>query len=243
MKGLKYTRSMTLLVIIGLSIILTSCDEIFDCEVGRGPTETRVLNLSQIKSFELNGSADVYISQGADQEVVVEGQENILDLLELDVDNGHWEIDFRDCIRRSDDLRFYITLPEYQFIALSGSGNIYSENIIEAAHLKIELDGSGRIMLDVDTDNLEAEITGSGDINLDGYTKNSNFEIIGSGSIKALDLLTEVCEAEIAGSGNIQVNVIESLEANISGSGNIRYKGNPSVSQSINGSGKLIRID
>ena len=228
------------IVLIIVSLLLVSCDEALDCEDGMGPVVTRTLSLDNFHSFELQGSSQVILTQGSPQEVKVEGQANIIDLIELDVQSGVWEIEYMECVRNVDDLKIYITIPEVRNISLSGSGNITTQNIIDSEELEIFIFGSGNIDANIDAGNLNARITGSGNINLAGEAGNSDMTISGSGNIRSFDLLSSVCDVTISGSGDARVFCEDELNVTISGSGNVRYKGTPVIDVNISGSGSLI---
>jgi len=105
--------SKFLMVVAMLPFGLTSCYFDFDddgrspnfsnnCEEGFGSTITEELSLTDFTGIELSIDAQVYISQGNDVEVLVKGQENIVDELETRVRNDVWEIEFDDCVEDSD---------------------------------------------------------------------------------------------------------------------------------------------
>ena len=77
-----------------LPLVLVSCDEdILPGISGEGEIVTRNLMLDEFTGFSNTIAADVFISQGETQEVIIEAQENIIDNIELDrVDNGFWTI-------------------------------------------------------------------------------------------------------------------------------------------------------
>jgi hypothetical protein len=236
-------NKFNLFFLLSLIIVLGSCCETWDCERGRGASVTREIYLQPFNSFDLNGSGDVYLYKGEEQRVVVEGQENILDLLEERVDNDHWEINFRECINNHDKLVFHITLPEIRFASISGSGKIVSLDTLSGTEMTFNMYGSGDINVKVDANLVRAAISGSGNILMGGVANEGELRISGSGNVKAFDLKTRVARAIISGSGNIEVFAENDLVATISGSGNIRYKGSPSVDSNISGSGTVRKVN
>ncbi|MBI5917133.1 MAG: DUF2807 domain-containing protein [Bacteroidetes bacterium] len=94
----------------------TSCDfddegPFWDCEKGEGPEVEKLLDLPDFTGVKLNCEAKVFITQGSDFEVVAVGEGNVIEELELDVDNGTWDIEFDDCVK-DYDLEIYITMPK-----------------------------------------------------------------------------------------------------------------------------------
>ncbi len=232
------------IVLLALSILGSGCcfddnDGIFNCEKGQGRTVERELNLPNFDGVELAISADVFITQGPEQEVVVKGQENIIDMLERDVRHGVWEIEFDGCVRDYNSLEVYITMPVIAELAISGSGDIIGENVFEVGDIKLDISGSGNMDLGLLADDIDARISGSGNIRLEGEADRFDIGISGSGDIDAFPLQVNRADIHISGSGDVEVFVIDHLNVNISGSGDVLYKGDPILDVSISGSGEV----
>lgn len=129
-------------------------------------------------------------------------------------------------------------------IVLAGSGEIRSSHRIDAGSLKIELSGSGDIVLtDILCRHLTGNLTGSGDIRLKGQAEEGAYQLTGSGDIKAFDCLVGKLACHITGSGDIRAHATNKLINSITGSGDIVYKGTPRIDCSITGSGKIRSLD
>ena len=239
---MKTLKNNVLVFLLSSLFILPAChdDDLFGIR-GEGPTVSEERELSQFDRIELEVDADVILKQGEDQEVVVEAQGNILSVLETDVKNGKLEIDFgRHHVRRHNDIKIYITVPDITSLKVAGSGSIRSSEDFEVYDLDLKISGSGKIDLGVTGANsIDTDISGSGDLYLNGDVIRHQANISGSGKIKAYDLVTKNADIEISGSGNSEVYVTDRLKAKISGSGKIRYKGSPAVEVNVSGSGKV----
>jgi len=213
------------------------------CEEGEGGTITEELFLDNFTGIKLTTDAQVYLSQGDELEVLVKGQENIIDELETSVRNDVWEIEFDDCIEDSDVLRIYITAPNFDYIANRGSGKIRSEDILKADILDIDNNGSGAIILSVEADQINGRNSGSGTVELEGVAATFDYEIDGSGDVNAFDLLVRDAQLKIDGSGDFQVQVSDFLGVDIDGSGDVYYKGDPDMNVKTSGSGKVFNAN
>lgn len=233
------TNMKNLLTALIIILAFTACDDPWDCTRGDGPIVARELNLEEIDGIELSGSDRVFLSIGEEQEVIVEGQQNIINELNTNVRNGFWDIRFRNCVKNNRGLEFYITVREINEVNLSGSGEIILEDPIETEQLEIRLAGSGEIQGAVDVSTLDIDITGSGTIELSGRASDAWLKIAGSGELDAYDLLADNYDIQINGSGNAEVYVQDNLKVDISGSGSVNYKGSPSIDSKISGSGKV----
>lgn len=241
MKNLKFLFALTLLS----SIILSGCFDDdnhnpFGCLSADGPISTSTLNLSDFTGIKLAMSAQVVLTQGDEQMVVVEGKSDIIDELDLDIHNGVWTIKTDRCIRDVDDLTFFITLPVLHEVSITGSGEVRSDNLFVENDVEFNISGSGEIDMAIEADDLDLTISGSGKIKLEGFADEIDANISGSGDIRAFNLPVRVCDINIAGSGDAEVTVNEVLDVNIAGSGDVYFKGDPLLDISITGSGNVI---
>ncbi|MEK7253122.1 MAG: head GIN domain-containing protein [Bacteroidota bacterium] len=208
---------------------------------GQGPKVTKTLDLSAFESVGLSISADVYLRQGSTQSVKIEAQQNIIDNLVKNVENGKWKIKFDKNVREQEGVKIWITVPTLKDVAVSGSGDIIGESPFKnLGDIHLAISGSGSIQLDADSKSLGAAVSGSGDMKLAGATGGFEIAISGSGNIESFDLSSKTCEVSIAGSGDASVNASESLQVSIAGSGDVFYKGSPKVQSKISGSGDVV---
>lgn len=211
---------------------------------GVGEVVKQEINLAPIHGVDLGFSGDVILTQGSPQKIVLEGQQNILDIIKRDVDNGVWKIHFDRNTGEMKNVTVHITLPNIDDVKVSGSGSIRSTNrFTGTGNMEINVSGSGAISLDYVANTTDVDLSGSGKINLSGESKDLSVTISGSGDVSAADLKTDDCEIHINGSGDANVNVDKNLDGHINGSGDIRYAGNPSVDTRVNGSGGVSKMN
>ena len=215
-------------------------DGLLGCTRGGGDIISRELILDEFDGIELNLPAKVILTQGEEQRVLVEGYENIIERLELDVSDDLWVIETRRCVRDIDDLTIFITLPEFEELRVAGSGEILSETILEVDDLELYIAGSGDIDLGLNADDIDAKIAGSGNIYLEGSADRVDIDVSGSGSVKAFDLTCDRADIRIVGSGDVEVKVNTEMDVRIAGSGSVYYRGNPVIDVTITGSGNVI---
>ncbi len=224
-----------------LSILfITGCDNSFFGIRGSGPVVTEQIEIEDIQAVNMAISADVYIIKGEEQFIEIEAQQNIIDNIEKKVKNGKWDIEFDKSVNKHEPINIYISVPYIDNIVLSGSGEIYSEDIFDSDKIELEISGSGDIEISANTLITNILISGSGNVYLSGQTNVQDILISGSGNYEAYNYLSTDCDINISGSGNCKVNVSEHLNVDISGSGNVYYKGNPTIINNISGSGSVI---
>ncbi|MCB0595096.1 MAG: DUF2807 domain-containing protein [Lewinellaceae bacterium] len=243
MKQLQWMLFASVITLTASSCFVNINDEdgfFGSCIDGAGPIVTRELTVAPFEGIELPISGDVFLTQGPEQKVIVEGKDNIIDEIELDVQNGIWKIEFNRCVRDIDLLRVFITVPDLTRIRVSGSGDVVSENTFVIQDLEIDIPGSGNVDLSLDADDLDIDIPGSGRLTLEGLADETKYRISGSGDVHAFNLECRVADISVPGSGDLEVFVTELLKVRISGSGDVFYRGDPALDISISGSGDVI---
>ena len=214
---------------------------------GNGNMASENRNLSGFSGIEIAGPFDVYLSQGTEYSVRIEGDQNLLEYVETEQHGDILEIGSRDGfnIRPKKSMKVYITAPRIEELEVAGSGSIVSQTAFSSpGRLKMTIAGSGDISLgEVDAPEIQGEIAGSGSITVKGTTRLFQAEIAGSGEIHAFNLLSETTDVEIAGSGDVEVFASKTLDVSIAGAGDVKYKGSPTVSQSKAGSGSVRKVD
>ena len=195
----------------------------------------------------VSGWFNVDLVDGKEGELTVEGEENLLEYIITEVNNGKLSIKTEKGVNLkpsnwNDGIRITVPVESIDAVSLSGSGDIVGKTRIKAGDFKTAMSGSGDITLDLETDSMTAAMSGSGDMNLSGKTKDFDATISGSGDIKAYDLEADNVEAVISGSADIKVTANKKLKARVSGSGDISYRGNPEkVDTKTSGSGDISR--
>ncbi|MEM8909468.1 MAG: head GIN domain-containing protein [Bacteroidota bacterium] len=219
-------------------------DGAFDnCISGRGETISREVSMAEFIGIKLEIDAEVFVTQGNTQSVLIEAEQNIFNLIELDVQNDIWEIEFDECVRDYDDIQIFITLPTIRLLSIAGSGLIRGENLFEVNRIDLDILGSGDIDVAIDALEVDAEIAGSGKMFLEGNAEEFDFETSGSGDFRAFDLSTQEGKVELNGSGDAEVQVANLLDIEINGSGDVYYRGFPALDVQISGSGRVVNAN
>ena len=208
---------------------------------GEGPVVSRIVDLAPFDGVKSGFSCDIILTQGPNQKVEIEGQENILDNLRFDVDAGVLRIKYDRMVRRAENVKVYITIPKLTVATVSGSGDMETTNRFTGLdELEVGVSGSGDLDLDIEARYVYGKVSGSGDIDLEGRTDRLEVSISGSGGMDADDLTSNICEVSVSGSGGATVYAREAINARVSGSGSIKYKGNPAqVTSKVSGSGGI----
>lgn len=176
-------------------------------------------------SFALPGK--LYLKQGSPQKIEIEADEDILKQVETEVSGGRLRIGREDKLfnwsLNNEKVTVYITVPEIEGVAVSGSGNIIGQSTIKTGSLDLKVSGSGSMTLEFDaTGDVDADVSGSGNLELKGNCKSLDSDVSGSGSLEVSGTVSNAANFGISGSGKIHANgSADFVKADISGSGKV----------------------
>lgn len=202
-----------------MMISAISCGD--DCIEGSGNVIEETRSLTDYNAISNSSTIDVNITSGSSLDVLLQGEDNILEVLDLSVDNDVLEVlTTESCIMTTESVSLELMNDALRMISNSGTGNI-----------------SGNISIG----EIEINSSGTGDIDLEPRMVNS--VIINSEGTSNVDIDRASVEASTitnSGTGDIYVWVSGTLQVTISGTGDVYYKGNPSILSTISGTGELI---
>lgn len=215
---------------------------------GNGVATTDNRYVKDFHRLEVQGFMNVFLIQGDEYNVRLEGESNVLPFIETFVDEGRLVVRVKRNINinTSRELNVYVTSKFFSDVSLSGSGDVVANTKLTNDHgITFSLSGSGTVTAEVDAPEVLTELAGSGKLKLRGETAKLKVDIAGSGDYESPELKSEDAKIAIAGSGNAHVYASMKLDVEIAGSGDVYYgmTTNPAISTSIVGSGSLKKED
>lgn len=192
-----------------------------DCVRGQGAITSEARDLASFHSIDNLIFADIFLSQGPQEDIILEAQPNILEIVRTQVVAGELRVFSDQCMDIDTPVVLHIVIPEIRSLKLTGVGQILAEN-------------------DFELTDLSAHLMGVGEINLRGNAESLDIRLIGVGTVKAFDLNTDRCKILLSGVGDAEVFVNTELDVTITGSGDVSYKGDPSITSNISGSGSIV---
>ncbi len=233
-------------LIIGflLSFFLSSC--VFDMGFGPGKKGNGVVeeekrevteNFTEVSAAE---GIDVYVSQGSDFEILVEGDENIIDLIATDISNNRLRVHAEENIGRATK-KVYVTLPQITELRASSGADLKSRTELTADNLELSASSGSLIALELRANQVDADASSGADIKLDGSADELFADASSGANIRARDFEVRICTAGASSGANISVNVEENLTADASSGANINYTGEPSVKKKKSVSGTVVK--
>ncbi|MBX2932521.1 MAG: DUF2807 domain-containing protein [Chitinophagaceae bacterium] len=186
--------------------------------------------VSSFKNIEISGAITAYISQGKEGLAVSCTNPKYTDKIITKVEGNTLKIyiDKPTFSIKNFKERFkaYISVQNLEGIDISGASNVKMVDEFQLKTIKIDISGASSFKGDIFADNIKAEVSGASVVRLSGKTKYAVIDVGGASSVKASDLLIEVCKIHASGASSARINVNEKLEASASGASSIGYIGN-----------------
>ena len=221
--------SMWVMILLALvSVGFSGCNITFNGSGtglrGSGISKTETREVTSFDKIIFQGMGQVNVSYGDTDSLEIIGDDNLLELIETNVNNGKLTIRPTEGINPKIDLVFNIVTTDLSEVAVSGAANL---DIYDAKgeELKIKISGA-------------ASMSGNGEIT------NLKVSISGAGSIDLEDLKTKNVDVSVSGAAKATVHASDSIDASISGVGIITCHGNPTdVKKSTGGLGKISIVE
>lgn len=211
---------------------------------GSGVMKIETRNVTEFNKIALSIPAKVELIQGNTEGITIEGDDNIVPLVETAVRNGELKIHFaeKNISVSTKLLRLVVNVKTVEGLSVAGSGDLHAAQL-QSATLKAGIAGSGDVNITrLDVDSLTVSIAGSGNFSAGGKAKTVETDIAGSGNIKIGNLEANAVKVSVAGSGDATIWATDSLKVSVAGSGDVKYYGDPKVSKSFAGSGSVKRL-
>ncbi|QDV06770.1 hypothetical protein Poly30_22850 [Planctomycetes bacterium Poly30] len=249
---------------VALLVSSAACQSFLPAVRGSGLVMTEPRAVAGFDSIQVSGDAHVFLTQGDDEALDIECDDNLLPHILTTVDDGVLHIRFESGNWSPSERPVYrIAVRELNGIRLSGSTwleanalhgdeldvHLSGSGIAEiagfaAARSSLRASGSGQFHLGhVEVEDLEVRISGSGEVEaLSGTIGRIDVRTSGSGDLNLMDVESQRANLELSGSGTAKLWVRDALTARVSGSGEIGYRGQPAVQSKISGSGEVYSI-
>jgi Putative auto-transporter adhesin, head GIN domain len=216
--------SKTIVNLVLLFIMLAMTFAFAETVRGSGEVVSEEREFTGFTGIFLTNMGDVVLTQGEQESLTIEAEDNLLPLLETTVRDGTLVLDVKEGtnLQPTKNIRYLITVTSLERLEISGAG---------------DMSGS-----DLTLDTLSVDISGAGDVNLSGTASSVSVTVSGAGDYKACNLQSGTVSLEISGQGDAVVAATDSLTVDVSGMGDVSYMGSPELSQDVSGMGDITQI-
>lgn len=217
---------MRYLLLFSITTILltTSCESDSPQITGSGVIVSETRTVDSFESVHISSIADVTITKGATNGLLVRSDNNIIGLVKTEVRGNTLFIDLEDGSYDKVTLEVNVSSEVLTELTTTGVNSVEVNDFEELDKLSVSISGVGNVKLRGSAE--ELEINNSGATNFEGF-----------------DFIANSCKVEVSGVGSVELTVVDLLSGTLSGVGNIRYKGSPTLDVAVSGVGSVINAN
>lgn len=220
-------KHQILFVLIALTISSCTYAQYKPRVTGSGKVVSEDRSADYFNAIHVSTGIDVYLTQGTDERITVEADDNLHEYIMTEVRGNTLKIYTEANIRRAERKRVYVTMKDVAELTASSAGDIIGENLITTEDLYLSASSAGDIELRVRARKIECKLSSSGDMTLEGEAEELEADLSSAGNLKAYDLTVEVADISTSSAGDARITVTEKLRARASSAGDIYYAGDP----------------
>lgn len=232
-----------------ISATLTLFTVLFTACISAGAQSRLVTDEFEVTEFttiESSVVANIDIKQSSTVRVIAEGNEELLNLLDVRMENDKLILSmdkrFHNKFKNSTyKLNISISTPALVKIDHEGVGNIEIKDTFTTPELTIKSEGVGNFKAEkLNAGSIFITSEGVGNITLGGKADKIEIRSEGVGNVNTAELTAQNAIVTSQGVGNVNCHASEYLKARSEGIGSITYYGNPAKKElSKEGIGKI----
>ncbi len=195
---------------------------------GNGNVVKNERSVSGFDGVKVSTGIDVILSQGDNEKVVVETDENLQEYIKTEVRDGILNV-YTDhiSIRHADVEKVYVTIKDVKSLSTSSAGDIVGETPVRTDEIRLSASSSGDIKLELYAKSVKLDISSAGDIKLTGESETLDADLSSAGDLKAFEFKVKEAEVSVSSAGSADIYTTDKLTARASSAGDINYKGSP----------------
>ncbi len=190
---------------------------------GNGVQGAEDRKVDAFHGVDVGGVFTLDAAEGSPPSVRVEGDANLVLLVETHVDDGVLHVSTTERISPSLPLVVRVRAPELREVDVSGA----ADATIETSQPQFELD-----------------VSGASDVKVRGTTKSFELDVSGASEVDASALRAEAVELDASGASDVSVTATVSLDVEASGASDVRWGGGASqVKKEVSGAAEVTQRD
>jgi hypothetical protein len=232
---MKTIQSLSVLVMI---LLLSGCVvNLQDSISGNGHVVKQKRNVAEFTGIKVGSGIDVFLTQGDEQNLEVEADENLQDWIKTEVTGNVLHIFTDKSIRIAKTKNVHITCRILNSIDISSAGDVTGVTPFKTDKLDIEMSSAGDLRMEADANEITISISSAGNADLKGKTGLLKAELSSAGDLNAYDLEAGKGDITVSSAGKARVFITEEASFNCSSAGDIDYKGDPRIREIQTSSG------
>ena len=230
------------LALAGMMLLTLTYSSVKAQTKGNGNVTSQERQVSSFDAIQVGCAIHLILSQGDNQSVKVETDDNLQNRITTKVTNGTLHLNCEN-IKDPTKMNVYVTAVSLNSLEASGAAKVTGETpikspeafglytsgaakttlTIETGTFTNETSGAASNTLSLTATNATTEISGAGNLTIKGSADRHETEVSGAGNLKAIEFVTNYTNAEVSGAGNAKIMARQLLKADLSGAGNLSY--------------------
>jgi hypothetical protein len=205
-------------------------------------------SVASFHGIHISAGIDLYLSQSSSEGLAVSASSTeYRDKIVTEVENGILKIYYGEKGSwgsgnwGNHKMKAYVSAKNIELLEASGGSDIFIDEKLQVAKLKVQLSGGSDLIGKVEIDDLIVGASGGSDAKLTGKVNHLKVNISGGSDFKGAELNAENCIISASGGSDADIHVNKELESHASGGSDIRYTGNPTTKNSSSGDGSVKR--
>lgn len=212
-------------------VTLSSCN--FDISLGQvdgnGNVVTEERSVADFTKVKGAAGIDVYLTEGTENKVTVEADENLMELIETEVEGGKLRIRAIQNIGRAKAKKVHVTYVNLSSIEASSGADVIGNSVIKSETLNLDTSSGADLELEILASEVFAETSSGSDMKISGKATSLRAKASSGSDLDARELLVATCNADASSGADIKVNVKDRLTAEASSGGDVHYYGDPAA--------------
>jgi len=207
-------------VLLPASLLFVLCG----CHIGvhgSGVRKTEKRDVPSFNAIETTGAFEVQVTCQKPASFEIEGDDNLLPLIQTEVRNGVLRVTSSKHYSTRDPISLRITVPDFTSVSSTGAGKIR--------------------VSDLKNESFEIHSTGAALVIAEGQSNNVRISSTGAGRIDTHDLRASKVEVTVTGVAAVDVYASDQLDVNVSGAGRVTYSGDAKVNKHVSGAGQVTK--
>jgi hypothetical protein len=198
---------------------------------GNGNVVKQERDVPGFTGIKVGSGIDVYLTQGENQHVEVEADENLQEWIRTEVSGNVLQIYSDKNIRLAKSKKVMVTCKTIDRLEVSSAGDLNGMNKFTADKLDIQMSSAGDLRFEVDANEISISISSAGNANLRGKTNTLRADLSSAGDLNAFELEARIGDISVSSAGNAKVYITEEASFRSSSAGDINYRGEPRIKE------------
>ena len=231
-----------LLVLLFITTLFSACgSDMFNSVHGNDVVITKERKLQEdFSAVSISTGLDLYITQGENNVVTVEADENLHDIIITEVKNGVLKIYSEKNIWKATAKKVHVTIAHLNVLQATSGAHVYSESIIKTTEIAISATSGAHIDFEITAENISTSTTSGADITIAGTAVNHTASATSGSAIDANKLISETINVKATSGADIDIYAAVKIEANATSGAAIAVIGTATkVAKTANSGGSI----